>query len=98
MQSEEVANVHFPEYTVQFGRLVVQEAQRCHCGPTDSNTFCQCTLCVPPGKVGQMHDILTIHGKPMKRDHTWSKENISVKDILFQESVLDLLLGISNVG
>lgn len=31
VQAEEVAGVHFLEDTVQFGRLVVQEAQRCHC-------------------------------------------------------------------
>lgn len=31
VQSEEVAAVHFPEDTVQLGRLVVQETQRCHC-------------------------------------------------------------------
>lgn len=32
VQSEEVADVHFPENAVQLGRLVVQETQRCHCG------------------------------------------------------------------
>lgn len=31
MQSEEVTHIHFSENTVQFGWLVVQVTQRCHC-------------------------------------------------------------------
>lgn len=38
VQSEEVADVHFPEYTVQLGWLIVQETQRGHCGTNIQNT------------------------------------------------------------
>lgn len=80
VQSEEVSDVHFPEYVVQFGRLIVQETQRRNCG-RNSNTH---SLSHPAYTVSLLEkaarvpliitNILTIHWKAMKRNHTCSKK------------------------
>lgn len=49
MQAEEVAGVHFLEDAVQLGRLIVQEAQRCHC--SDKHT----DIHSPPGCICIFH-------------------------------------------
>lgn len=60
VQSEEVADVHFPEYAVQLGWLVVQETQRCNCGInmrihkstyTHTHTVISCSCSVPPASL-----------------------------------------------